>query len=68
MAYDMHILNKTHGGKGSQPRPGNLQKYRDNFDLIFKRVQPTEIETNYSDDEEVKHDPTSVQGQVLPNY
>lgn len=57
MAYDMHILNKTPGGKGSQPRPTDMNKYRENFDLIFKRVQPINTETNYSDDEKTKYEP-----------
>jgi hypothetical protein len=30
-------MSKWHGGKGSQPRPTDNDKYRENFDKIFKK-------------------------------
>ena len=32
-----HSLSNWHGGKGSQPRLVDSQKYSENFDKIFKK-------------------------------
>lgn len=36
------MAKEWHGGKGSDPRPVNHDKYRENWDKIFKKrnVQP----------------------------
>ena len=38
--------NATHGGKGDCPRPVDSEKYRTNYDLIFRK---NEHETKHSD-------------------
>ena len=45
--------NATHGGKGDCPRPVDSEKYRTNYDLIFrkneheaKRIEPDATKTN----------------------
>jgi hypothetical protein len=31
------MTDKWHGGKGSNPRPVNEKKYKDNWEKIFKK-------------------------------
>ena len=33
--------NATHGGKGDYPRPVDSDKYRTNYDLIFRKNENT---------------------------
>jgi len=44
------------GGKGSKPRPYSvsLDTYSKNFDAIFRKSDPREIEDSQAEDEEFK--------------
>lgn len=42
-------MSATHGGKGDAPRPVDLEKYRANYDAIFRKIGTVRVELKDQD-------------------